>query len=98
MLDAHFGNVWTNIPKPLFDELKLALGDNVHVRIHHGDRLVADLVAPYRRTFGDVPEGRPLVYVNSLFDMAVALNLGNFAGRYGVESGRDWMIDLAREP
>ena len=98
VLDAHFGNVWSNIPKSLFDELKIALGDNVRVRIRHGDRLVADLVAPYRRTFGDVPQGRPLVYVNSLFDMAVALNLADFAKSYGVESGPDWTIDLAREP
>ncbi|WP_159727250.1 S-adenosyl-l-methionine hydroxide adenosyltransferase family protein [Methylosinus sp. Ce-a6] len=98
VLDAHFGNVWSNIPKALFDELKVALGDNVRVRIRHGDRLVADLVAPYRRTFGDAPQGRPLVYVNSLFDMAVALNLADFAKSYGVESGPDWTIDLAREP
>ena len=97
VLDSHFGNVWTNIPKSLFDELKVALGDDIRVRIHHGDRLVADLVVPYRRTFGDVPQGRPLVYVDSLFDMAVALNLADFAKSYGVESGPDWTIDLTRE-
>jgi S-adenosylmethionine hydrolase len=94
VLDAHFGNVWTNIPKPLFDELKVALGGNVHVRIRHGERIVADLVAPYQRTFGDVPQGRPLVYVNSLSNMAIALNLGDFAKSFGVESGPDWSIDL----
>jgi S-adenosylmethionine hydrolase len=98
VLDAHFGNVWTNIPKSLFDESRIALGDNLRVRSDHGDRLVVDLVAPYRRTFGDVPPGTPLVYVDSLFDMAVALNLANFAERYGVGSGPDWTIDLARAP
>ncbi|MBY6242604.1 S-adenosyl-l-methionine hydroxide adenosyltransferase family protein [Methylosinus sp. Sm6] len=97
VLDAHFGNVWTNIPKSQFDELGLSLGEDVHVRIRHGDRLVADLVAPYQRTFGDVPQGRALVYVNSLFDMAIALNLGDFAKSYGVDSGPDWTIDLARQ-
>ncbi|HEY8065002.1 MAG TPA: SAM hydroxide adenosyltransferase [Methylosinus sp.] len=52
----------------------------------------------YRRTFGDVPPGTPLVYVDSLFDMAVALDLANFAERYGVGSGPDWTIDLSRAP
>jgi len=97
VLDSHFGNVWTNIPKSLFDELKVALGDDIRVRIRHGDRLVVDLVAPYRRTFGDVPPGRPLVYVDSLLDMAVALNLADFAKSYGVEPGLDWTVDLTRE-
>ncbi len=95
--DSHFGNVWTNIPKSLFDELKVALGDDIRVRIRHGDRLVVDLVAPDRRTFGDVPPGRPLVYVDSLLDMAVALNLADFAKSYGVEPGLDWTVDLTRE-
>jgi hypothetical protein len=96
VLDAHFGNVWSNIPKTLFDELKISLGESVRLRIRHGDRLVADLDAPYERTFGDVPQGRPLVYVNSLFDMAVALNLGDFAKSYSVDSGLDWTIELSR--
>jgi len=95
VLDAHFGNVWTNIPKSLFDELQIPLGQNLHVRIRQGERLVADIVAPYRRTFGEVPPGEPLVYVNGLLDMAVAINLGDFAKRHGVESGPDWRIELA---
>ncbi|MBG0808230.1 S-adenosyl-l-methionine hydroxide adenosyltransferase family protein [Methylosinus sp. H3A] len=98
VLDAHFGNVWTNIPQSMFEELKVALGDDLRVRIHHGDRLVVDLVAPYQRTFGDVQPGTPLVYVDSLFDMAVALNLANFAERYGVGFGPDWTIDFSRAP
>lgn len=97
VLDVQFGNVWTNIPKPMFDELHVALGAPVRVRIFHDGRLVEETVAPYQRTFGEVPVGQPLVYVNSLMNLAVALNQGNFAAAHGVGSGPDWLIELKLE-
>jgi S-adenosylmethionine hydrolase len=97
VLDAQYGNVWTNIPKSLFDELKVALGEELRVRIRRRGELVGEVAAPYRRTFGEVPEGSPLVYVNSLLDLAVAINLGNFAERHGIGSGPEWEIEIGRK-
>ena len=94
VLDVQFGNVWTNIPKSLFDELHVALGASVHVRIYHRDQLIDDAVAPYQRTFADVPVGKPLVYVNSLLNLAVALNQGSYAALHRIESGPDWSITI----
>lgn len=96
VLDIQFGNVWTNIPKSLFDELHLGLGESVHVRIFHKDQLIDDAVMPYQRTFGDVGIGKPLVYVNSLMNLAVALNQGSYAAVHKVDSGPDWFIELSR--
>jgi S-adenosylmethionine hydrolase len=96
VLDVQFGNVWTNIPKALFDELKVGLGDPVHVRIFHNGQLIDEASAPYERTFGDVALGKPLVYVNSLLNLAVALNQGNYAASHKVDSGPDWFIELSR--
>ena len=97
VLDVQFGNVWTNIPKELFDRLHVALGAPLHVRIYHHGQLVDDDVAPYQRTFGDVAVGKPLVYVNSLLNLAVALNLGSYAATHKIESGPDWSIELAKD-
>jgi S-adenosylmethionine hydrolase len=97
VLDVQFGNVWTNIPKPLFDQLHIALGAPVRVRIFHEDKLVDDSVAPYQRTFGEVPTGKPLVYVNSLLNLAVALNQASYAAVHQIESGPDWFIELSPE-
>ena len=94
-MDVQFGNVWTNIPKALFDELHIASGASVHVRIFHNDQLVDDASAPYRRTFGEVPVGKPLVYVNSLLNLAVALNQGSYAAAHKIDSGPDWFIELS---
>jgi len=97
VLDVEYGNVWTNIPKTLFDQLQIGLGQPVHVRIFHGERLVDETVAPYRRTFGEVPVGQPLVYINSLLNVAVALNQASYAAAHKVDSGVDWFIEIGKE-
>jgi S-adenosylmethionine hydrolase len=97
VLDVQYGNVWTNIPKPLFDELHVALGTPLHVRIYHNDKLVDQTLAPYRRTFGEVPIGKPLVYINSLLNVAVAVNQGNYAAQHKIESGPDWSIEIGKD-
>ena len=97
VLDIQFGNVWTNIPKSLFDDLHIRLGEPVRVRIFHKDELIDDTVAPYQRTFGDVEVGKPLVYVNSLLNLAVALDQGSYAAVHKVDSGPEWSIELSRD-
>jgi S-adenosylmethionine hydrolase len=97
VLDVQFGNVWSNIPKEVFDQLHVALGAPLHVRIYHGDQLVDDEHAPYERTFGDVAVGQPLVYVNSLLNMAVALNLASYAAAHKIDSGPDWSIEIGKD-
>lgn len=97
VLDVQYGNVWTNIPKSLFDELHIALGTLLHVRIYHQDKLIDETLAPYQRTFGDVPIGKPLVYVNSLLNLAVALNQQSYAVLHKIESGPDWSIEISKD-
>ncbi len=98
VLDVQFGNVWTNIPKSLFDSLRVGLGSAMRVRILHGDQLVDETVMPYERTFGDVAIGNPLVYVNSLLSLAVAINQGSYAALHKIDSGPDWFIELEPVP
>jgi S-adenosylmethionine hydrolase len=96
VLDVQYGNVWTNVPKELFDQLHIEIGNPVRLRIYHGTTLVDETVAPYQRTFGDVKVGEPLVYINSLMNVAVALNLGNYAAAHNVESGVDWFVEISK--
>jgi S-adenosylmethionine hydrolase len=98
VLDVQFGNVWTNIPKALFDEMHAPLGTPIRVRIYHDQQLIDEAVAPYQRTFGEVPVGRPLVYINSLLNVAVALNQASYAAAHKIESGPDWFIEVSIAP
>jgi S-adenosylmethionine hydrolase len=96
VLDEKYGNVWTNIPKALFEQLQIQPGQLVQVRILKGKKQVAKVVAPYEHTFGGVEKGKPLVYLNSLLDVAVAISQGNFAQKYHVGSGPDWRVEVSK--
>jgi S-adenosylmethionine hydrolase len=47
---------------------------------------------PWARTFGERPEGAPLLYENSFGGLAIADNQGSAAARLGIESGRSVRI------
>jgi S-adenosylmethionine hydrolase len=96
MIDFHYGNVWTNIPDELFNELKPAFGDRFTVVIFHDGKEAYRGIIPYVRTFGDVKEGEPLLYLNSLMNVAFALNMGSFSAKHGLASGGNWTVKVER--
>jgi len=78
-LDGRFGNLLTNVEAADFNALGWAAGDRVGVRV--GTR---ELTLPFVRTFAEVPEGAPLLYVDSRERIALAVNRGSFGKKYGV--------------
>jgi S-adenosylmethionine hydrolase len=95
-IDFHYGNVWTDLPDTMFAELKPEYGDKFAITIFHDGKQVYAGVVPYVRTFGDVAEGEPLLYLNSLLNVAVALNMGSFSEKHGLASGGGWTIHVQR--
>ena len=61
-----------------------------------GDQLVDDVRAPYQKTFGNVAIGTPLVYINSLLNVALALNQGDYATTHKIASGTDWFVEISK--
>lgn len=98
LIDFHYGNVWTNIPDELLDGLQPKYGQKFLVVILHEGREVYRGTMPYVRTFGDVPEGSPLLYLNSLLDVAFALNMGSFSGKFGLSAGGGWAVRVTAAP
>lgn len=96
VLDPQYGNVWSSIGKSLFSELKPAYGDEFQVVIRQKDKKVWSGSVPYVASFGNVPEGKPLLYINSLLEVAIALNQGDFAKSHGIGSGPDWSLEIRR--
>lgn len=94
ILDIQYGNVWTNIPAELVQQINLKYGQNLNIRIFHKGTKVWEGIAPYCETFGAVAKGKPLVYLNSLMQLSIALNMGSFADVYHVASGSDWSIEV----
>jgi S-adenosylmethionine hydrolase len=96
ILDVQYGNVWTNIDRATFERLGVAQGHQVAVRILEGEREVFKGKMPYVATFGDVPLGDTLLYLNSVDNVAFAINWGNFAAAFGIASGPDWRVEVTK--
>ena len=96
ILDVNYGNVWTNIDRKTANKIKLKQGTKYDILITDGikNSLIRDVV--YGNTFGNVPEGKPVLYFNSLDCLSVGLNAGNFAKAYGVKYGPNWKISISK--
>ena len=97
VLDVQYGNVWTNIDRATFERLGVATGEQVVVRIRKGSQQVFKGDMPYVATFGDVPMGATLLYLNSIDNLAFAINWGNFAETYVIGSGPEWGVELRKK-
>lgn len=98
VLDVQYGNVWTNIPDSLVYRSGFKLKDTLQISIMHGYSVKAVLNAPLVHTFTDVAPGRSLAYFNSLMQLSLAINTGNFAQTYGAGSGAEWSVRIALAP
>lgn len=96
ILDVRFGSLWTNITREDFLEIGFKVGDKVEVIIYNGSTLVYNNRIVYGKSFADVYVSEQLIYVNSLYRMAVAINQGNFAKAYSIGTGIHWSIEFKR--
>ena len=96
ILDIQYGNVWSNISDELLKQAGIKLNDTLCVTISEGSQQKYAGKMPYVASFGDVPEGQPMVYLNSLLNVSVALNMDNFAQKHQVASGAVWNIDVKK--
>lgn len=97
ILDIQYGNIWTNIDQEVwkkFTTLSHAKNE-IQVQIFHNQKLIYTGNMPFENTFGAVPVGKPLAYLNSLMNLSIALNQGSFAQQFKVQAGSDWKITLA---
>ncbi|MDY4491290.1 MAG: S-adenosyl-l-methionine hydroxide adenosyltransferase family protein [Candidatus Faecousia sp.] len=98
VLDVRFGSLWTNIPRELFVKLGISHGGRLEISIENETRMLYKNILTYAKSFADVCVGEPLVYVNSLDCMAVAINQGSFARAYNIGTGNKWKIHIRRAP
>ncbi|MGD9926079.1 MAG: S-adenosyl-l-methionine hydroxide adenosyltransferase family protein [Sphaerochaeta sp.] len=95
ILDARYGSLWTNISADFLDELSLGNGDMLQTTISCNGRIVYGYKLPICKSFTEVGKGEPLIYINSLLNLAVALNQGDFATTYGIGTGEGWKISFS---
>ena len=97
ILDVRFGSLWTSIPREAFLSVGFAFNDTVKVSIFNSGQLVYSNEVTYGRSFADVHVGNPIIYVNSLYRMGLAINQGSFAKAYNVSTGHQWVIRFEKK-
>lgn len=94
---GRLGNIFFNIDRDLFAQTQAAYGDQFSVKIFHQNEPVWSGRLPYVRSFGSVPEGSNLLFMNSSGALSIAINQGNFASTHNISSGINWTIRLQPE-
>ncbi|MFS7389402.1 S-adenosyl-l-methionine hydroxide adenosyltransferase family protein [Carnobacterium maltaromaticum] len=98
VLDIRFGSLWSNIPLALFKQAGIVHGDSIQVTIFHQGKKVYQNIMMFAKSFADVNIGEPLVYVNSLVNVGVAVNQDSFSRLYHIGTGTAWTIQLRKAP
>ncbi|MFM0788570.1 S-adenosyl-l-methionine hydroxide adenosyltransferase family protein [Streptococcus suis] len=96
ILDVRFGSLWTSITREEFYTLQPQFEDRFEVTIYNNDMLVYQNQVTYGKSFADVRIGQPLIYINSLYRVGVAINQGSFAKAYNIGVGQNWHIEIKR--
>lgn len=97
ILDIQYGNIWTNIDRETFRKLGVSNGDVFDVQVEHDGATVFEGSMPYFPSFGYVDEGEPLLYLNSVGGVSLAINQGSFADAHGISSGPEWRVRIAKQ-
>lgn len=96
ILDVRYGNLWTNISRSLLLELGVEYGTDVAVTIVHDGTRVYEGEMVYGKSFAANHVGETLIYINSLDNVAVAINQASFAEKYQIGTGVDWKIYISK--
>jgi S-adenosylmethionine hydrolase len=87
-----FGNICTNIPRSLCEELDISGGDMLQIEIFESDGLIHKGELLFVNTFGEVDKENPMAYIDSSNRLGLAVNMGNFSRDYKINAGLTWRI------
>jgi len=94
VLDNQYGNVWTNINDSLLQKIHLRYGDSIDVMISKNGVPKFSATLAFVKTFATVGVGQQLTYINSLMNLSISVNQGNFAEQHGIQSGPGWKVEV----
>jgi S-adenosylmethionine hydrolase len=93
---GRLGNISFNIDRLLFQKIEPEFGELFQGVIKHKDDVIWQGTLPYAKSFGSVPLGENLMFMNSSGEVSIAVNQDSFARKYSIGSGSNWHIPLRR--
>lgn len=96
ILDSRFGNLWTNIPREMIFSQDISYGDNLEVTISNNYSIVYQNDIILGESFAKSRVGDPILFINSLDKLGIAINQGSFASAYHILSGDSWQVRIRK--
>lgn len=96
ILDSRFGNLWTNIPRELLFAQGIHYGDQLEVTISNNYSIVYQSEIKLGESFARSRVGDPILFINSLDKLGIAINQGSFANAYHILSGDSWQVRIRK--
>ncbi len=97
ILDVRFGSLWTSISREDFLKIRPNFSERLEVTIYNNDMLVYQNQIVYGKSFGDVRLGSPIIYINSVYRVGIAINQGSFAKAYNIGVGSQWTVEIKKQ-
>lgn len=94
--DIRFGSLWTNIPLEFFKTWQVDYGQNLLVKIYFKDVLRYQDEVAFGRSFAQVAPKEAVLYINSVLNVGLGINLDSFSGVYKIGTGNEWTIELTK--
>lgn len=94
---GRLGNIAFSIDRHLFEQIDPEYGELFDIVIRNRGEIAWQGTVPYARSFGSVPVGDNLLFVNSSGNTSIAINQGQFASKYGIGVGDDWTIEIRKK-
>ncbi|MBK4857383.1 DNA-directed RNA polymerase subunit delta [Enterococcus faecium] len=94
--DIRFGSLWTNIPVDFFKNWQIEYGQSLLVKIYYQGVVRYQDKVVFGRSFAQVAPKKAVLYINSLLNVGLGINLDSFSAVYKIGTGNDWTIELTK--
>lgn len=94
--DIRFGSLWTNIPVDFFKNWQIEYGQSLLVKIYYQGVVRYQDEVVFGRSFAQVVSKKAVLYINSLLNVGLGINLDSFSVVYKIGTGNDWKIELTK--
>lgn len=94
--DVRFGSLWTNIPMDYFKNWQVEYGQYLLVKIYYQGVIRYQDKVVFGRSFAQAEPKKAILYINSLLNVGLGINLDSFSSVYKIGTGNDWIIELTK--
>ena len=92
-----FGNIETNIPIDVMNQLDINNSDLLRVTISDNQKVLYDSKIPYKTSFGYVGIGEEVLYNSSDGAIGIGINQDSFVHKYQIEIDDNTKIEIVKE-